>query len=249
MRVDNTHTLTGRSFSEKEHAKYLLENDPIMQWGWGTPAGKLRALRRAELIMQAAHLRRGMKVLEIGCGTGMFTEIFAASGAHIVAVDISPELLTKARERHLPVESVEFVEARFEDCAALGPFDAVIGSSVLHHLEFPLALERIFILLKAGGTMSFAEPNYLNPQVWFCLRYRQYFPQFSPDETAFVRWPLCRMLKSVGFENVNIVPFDFLHPAVPQWGIKIVRFLEGFIEKMPLMREIAGSLHIVAHKP
>jgi 2-polyprenyl-3-methyl-5-hydroxy-6-metoxy-1,4-benzoquinol methylase len=34
-----------------------------------------------------------MIVLEIGCGTGNFTELFAKTGADIIAVDISQELI------------------------------------------------------------------------------------------------------------------------------------------------------------
>lgn len=64
--------------------------------------GWLRAERRAELIAKGAGLRPGVRVLEIGCGTGMFTEMFARTGAQIVAVEISEALLEKARARHLP---------------------------------------------------------------------------------------------------------------------------------------------------
>ena len=62
-------------------------------------------------------------------------------------------------------DRVQFVEQRFEDSDAQGPFDAIVGSSVLHHLELRPALERIFQLLRPGGWMSFAEPNMLNPQI------------------------------------------------------------------------------------
>jgi SAM-dependent methyltransferase len=89
----------------------------------------------------------------------MFTEIFARTGATIVAVDISPDLLQRARARGLPPDRVLFLEKRFEECDVEGPFDAVIGSSVLHHLEVDEALRRIFALL-AGRTNELcgAEP-------------------------------------------------------------------------------------------
>src|ERR1019366_1615655 len=106
---------------------WLAERDTETVWGWGTPAGKLRAKRRADLIIRGARLCSGKRVLEIGCGTGLFTEMFAATGATIVAVDISSELLEKARLRGLPAHQVTFLAKRFEDCAVDGPFDAVIG--------------------------------------------------------------------------------------------------------------------------
>jgi len=119
-----------RAEHEIKHGVWLAERDTETVWGWGTPAGKLRAKRRAELIIRGAGLSSGKRVLEIGCGTGLFTEMFAASGATIVAVDISEELLEKARLRGLPAHQVTFLAKRFEDCDVDGPFDAVIGSSV-----------------------------------------------------------------------------------------------------------------------
>ena len=81
----------GASKAEREvaHGKWLAEQQTEKLWGWDTPAGRLRAERRAQLIMEGARLGPGKRALEIGCGTGLFTKMFAASGVTIVAVDIS----------------------------------------------------------------------------------------------------------------------------------------------------------------
>jgi 2-polyprenyl-3-methyl-5-hydroxy-6-metoxy-1,4-benzoquinol methylase len=142
-----------RARRDIEHGKHLANSDPEKVWGWGTPAGRLRAQRRANLIATGARLGPGLRVLEIGCGTGMFTEIFAQTGAYIVAVDISASLLERAKARKLPEENVCFMEMRFEDCDLNDPFDAVIGSSILHHLEYKDAFIKIFQLLKPNGIM------------------------------------------------------------------------------------------------
>jgi SAM-dependent methyltransferase len=235
-----------RASHEIEHGEYLAGGDPELLWGWGSPAGRVRARRRADLIAQGAQLGPGSNVLEIGCGTGLFTEMFARSGCTITAVDISPALLERARTRGLPPDRVRFLSKRFEDCQVDGPFDAVIGSSVLHHLDLEPALARIQALLKPGGILSFAEPNLLNPQVFAERRFRSLFPYVSPDETAFVRWTLRRTLEGSGFTGVRIVPFDWLHPAVPGPLIATVSMLGAVVEKIPLVREHAGSLHITA---
>ena len=124
-----------RSENEIAHGYKLVRNDPEKVWGWGTPAGQLRAIRRAEMIISGADLKSGVRTLEIGCGTGLFTEMFARTGVHLVAVDISGELLQFANARGLPPTRVQFLEKRFEECNVDGPFDAVIGSSILQHLE------------------------------------------------------------------------------------------------------------------
>jgi 2-polyprenyl-3-methyl-5-hydroxy-6-metoxy-1,4-benzoquinol methylase len=181
----------------------------------------------------------------------MFTEMFAASGATILAVDISPELLDKARLRKLPAGQVTFLERRFEDCDVVGPFDAVIGSSILHHLDVDVAIRHIRRLLKPGGRLSFAEPNMLNPQVYLERRF-SHLPMFSytsPDETAFVRWDLARRLREAEFEAISITPFDWLHPSTPKPLIGIVQGSGRAVEHIPLLREFAGSLHIQAGVP
>lgn len=83
---------------EVEHGKYLASGCPEEIWGWGTPAGQLRAKRRAALILEGAEIGPSSRVIEIGCGTGMFTAMFAESGADIVAVDLSPDLLAERRK-------------------------------------------------------------------------------------------------------------------------------------------------------
>ncbi len=240
---------TQRSQHEIEHGKKLAQDDTELLWGWGTPAGRLRAKRRADLIANGAHLQPGIQALEIGCGTGMFTEMFAETGANLVAVDISPDLLEKARTRNLPPDKVQFLEKRFEDCEIEAPFDAIIGSSILHHLDLEAALTKIYALLKPGGIMSFAEPNMLNPQVFIMFKFRRWFPEISPDENALLRWKLKKILQKSGFEQIEITPFDWLHPSTPEKFIPITRRVGSWLERTPGLRELAGSLYIRANRP
>jgi 2-polyprenyl-3-methyl-5-hydroxy-6-metoxy-1,4-benzoquinol methylase len=243
--------MTNRSEHEIQHGLKLASGDPEKTWGWGTEAGRLRARRRAEMICGGASLRPGTRVLEIGCGSGLFTGFIAETGATVVAVDISGELLKLARQRTLPNSRVTFLQKRFEDCDVDGPFDAVAGSSVLHHLDIIPALKKIFELLKPGGVLSFAEPNMLNPQImvqknvpWIKARMGD-----SPDETAFFRWQMHMLLRSSGFERIEVLPFDWLHPYTPSWLIRFVSGAGKLVEKTPLIREFAGSLYIRAFRP
>jgi SAM-dependent methyltransferase len=236
---------------EVRHGKWLAAADPESVWGWGSPAGRFRAARRAEMILRNTGLRPGKTVLEIGCGTGLFTAYFARSGARLTAVDISPELISKAQERGLSPEQVRFVEGSFDECVLEGPFDAVIGSSVLHHLDIRPALQKIIELLKPGGRLSFAEPNMLNPQImmqknipWIRKKMGD-----SPDETAFFSWQMRSLLEEAGFCNICVTPFDWLHPAVPESLIGTVLFLGAVLERIPVIRLFAGSLHIAACRP
>jgi 2-polyprenyl-3-methyl-5-hydroxy-6-metoxy-1,4-benzoquinol methylase len=179
----------------------------------------------------------------------MFTEVFARSGSEILAVDLSPDLLVIARQRCISNPRVRFLEERFENCSDYGPFDCVIGSSVLHHLDLEMALSSILKLLRPGGRMSFAEPNMLNPQVFMERKFRRFFPYISSDETAFVRSRLLRDMRAQGYEDIKIVPFDWLHPALPASLIPAVSRLGRFLERIWPIREFAGSLAIQAKRP
>jgi len=234
---------------EKAHGKQLAQGEPEMTWGWGTPAGKLRSKRRAGLISEGALMKEGTRVLEIVCGNALFTEMFAKTGATIVALDLSSHLLGLASTRNLPQNQVQFVEKRIEEFETEQPFDAVIGSSVLHHLELDVALNRIFDLIKPNGLISFAEPNLWNPQVFIERRFRRFFPSVSPDETAFARRSFGALLRGKGFKEIRITPFDWLHPATPSRWISMVERCGRILEKTPLLREFSGSLLIRAKRP
>lgn len=236
---------------EIQHGRKIARQDPEKIWGWTAPAGRRRAQRRAGMIADSAGLAPGVRTLEIGCGSGLFTELFAKKGAQLLAVDISGDLLEQAKQRGLPEKQVQFLEKRFEDCDVEGPFDAVIGSSVLHHLDIKKALTKIYQLLKPGGVMSFTEPNMLNPQImaqknisWLKQRLGD-----SPDETAFFRWTIHRLLEQSGFHHARVIPFDWLHPATPAALIGIVEHAAAVLERTPIIREFSGSLHIVGFKP
>jgi ubiquinone/menaquinone biosynthesis C-methylase UbiE len=234
--------------NEIEHGRFLAAQGAGEVWNWATPAGRLRKLRRAAML--GAGLAPGMEVLELGCGTGLFTREFARSGARLTALDISPELLELAR-REVSAENVVFAAGNaYAMDFPPERFDRVVGSSVLHHLDAPRALAECFRVLKPGGTLAFTEPNMLNPQIamekniaWIKKRTGN-----SPDETAFFRRQVSRLLARAGFHDIRVVPFDFLHPAIPESLLGVAVPFTGFLEKVPLLRAIAGSLHIRAVK-
>lgn len=235
--------------AEIRHGQYLANSETENQWGWGTPAGQERLRRRAELIADASALTRSMHVLEVGCGTGLFTERFAATGCQLTAVDLSPDLLEIARNRVKHRDNVNFELRPFEECREIGPFDAIVGSSVLHHLDLDQALVNMLELLKPGGRLVFAEPNYLNPQVFLERKCRKLFPYVSPDETAFFRRQIGRGMADAGFDVIRVVPFDWLHPATPSLLIPFVSSIGRCFERIPGICEFSGSLLISASRP
>lgn len=220
-------------------------------WSWDRPAGRRRADRRAELFVARAGLGPGARALELGCGTGVFLERVARCGARLQGLDLSPDLLAQARTRLHALAEVTLTRGNAE-ALPYGPasFDAVYGSSILHHLDLETALREALRVLRPGGRVVFAEPNILNPQVLVMFRYPPAKERFgvSPDEMAFSRFRARAALERAGFVDVSVEPFDFLHPGTPPGWIERVLSLSRTLERVPLLREIAGSLVLQARR-
>ncbi len=240
--------MTNRITKEIQHGRFLAKQGAGEIWNWESPAGRQRWKRRVQMLSN--HLRPEMTILEIGCGTGYFTRELTRRGADIVAIDVSPDLLEIAKAKY----SAPNVRYEIQNACALtyadAMFDSVVGSSILHHLEIEEALREIYRVLKPGGTIYFTEPNMLNPQIAM----QKNIPWIkrglgdSPDETAFFRWPLRRLLEQTGYRDVQIDPFDFLHPKTPVPLIDRLNALGRFLENVPVISEFAGSLYIRAVK-
>jgi ubiquinone/menaquinone biosynthesis C-methylase UbiE len=121
----------------------------------GLNPGYHQALRRSA---RALRLRPGMRVLDLGCGTGASTAalVAAAPGVEIVAVDASEGMLARAREKRWP-DRVRFVHSRAEDVDE-GPFDAVFAAYLVRNLPEPDGLLwRVRGMLKPGGSLVLHE--------------------------------------------------------------------------------------------
>jgi SAM-dependent methyltransferase len=236
---------------EIEHHQQIADRAELI-WNWDSPSGRRRADRRAALFVERAALAPGRRALELGCGTGLFTERVARSGASIDGIDLSQHLLASARARTAALPNVRLTcgnaeETPFPD----GSFDAVYGSSILHHLDLERALREVSRLLRPGGVAVFTEPNIVNPQVavMFHLGVTKKYFGVSPDERAFSRFRAAAALRSAGLSGEPVRPFDFLHPSTPESLCEATSRLGRLLEQLPLVREVAGSLLLVGRKP
>jgi ubiquinone/menaquinone biosynthesis C-methylase UbiE len=95
------------------------------------------------------------QVLEFGCGTGGTAISHAPFIGHILATDLSEEMLTIARSKAEAAEisNVSFEHAGFDDLKAdPASFDVVLGLSILHLLsDRDAAIAKVHTLLKPGG--------------------------------------------------------------------------------------------------
>jgi len=235
----------GRDAREVEHFTELAEA-PVPWWGNRTRAGQMRQDMRGTKTIGSCKLAPGRRALEGGCSTGEFTRRLAPSGASITATDITPKMISRANDVH-DFENAAFEVANVEELPYPdNSFDAVVGNAILHHLDLAKSLPEILRVLKPGGRIAFSEPNYVNPVVFVIVTFHLF--DNSPDETAFVRWRLAKQLREAGFRNVRVAPFDFLLPLVPSFLATPVRAAGSLLEKIPVVKEVAGSLFITGEK-
>ncbi len=97
--------------------------------------------------------------LEIGCGTGKNTVWLMQKAATVTAVDLSEEMLAKAKEK-ITSPNVTFVQADITKAWAFAtkPYDLIGFSLVLEHIELlQPVFEKAAAILKPGGYLYISE--------------------------------------------------------------------------------------------
>lgn len=103
--------------------------------------------------ISTADLGRGDRVLEVGCGTGQLTRRLASEGFDLVAIDIGPAMVARARG-HVG-ESARFEVVAFEDFAA--PDDSialVVSATAFHWVDPDVGFAKAARLLRPGGWLA-----------------------------------------------------------------------------------------------
>lgn len=89
-----------------------------------------------DMSIHLGNVLAGHTVLELGCGTGFWTEVAAESAASVLAVDINASLVDIARERPMTEGKVSFRVADALDLPEdIGKFSAVLVSFLWSHLN------------------------------------------------------------------------------------------------------------------
>jgi SAM-dependent methyltransferase len=96
-----------------------------------------------------------IRILEVGCGTGQATRLFAALGQPILATDLSPALVAVARERLAAFPNVQFAVGGFEHLPLpAGAYDLLISAQAFHWVDLAVGLPKAHHVLAAGGTLA-----------------------------------------------------------------------------------------------
>ena len=170
------------------------------RFGFDSNKGRRKLEFKYSLLKKAARLE-GKEVLELGCGTGVFTEMIARDAKKVVAVDNSREMLSKTEK--LP--NVEYILGDVRD-ALEGKYEIVVGSYILQYLDLK---EIVPLLYRSAERVAFIEPNILHPYVFMVLNPigKKVFNRPS-NSHAFSPHELRREFNKVGFKTkVELVKY------------------------------------------
>jgi SAM-dependent methyltransferase len=157
----------------REDAYYFVDS----RLEYGSPderafwAGGEEALDKLISVVGAPAIDASDTVVDIGCGLGRLTRPLAARAARVVAVDVSSEMLSRARELNTHLGNVEWVHG---DGVSLQPIpdasvDACISHVVFRHIPDPAITlgytREIGRVLRPGGFAAFELSNKREPHV------------------------------------------------------------------------------------
>lgn len=144
-------------------------------------------------------------LVDIGCGSGIFTQLLVDAGYDCVGVDLSYALLQRGKQDaprlaflQADVEALPFPEASL---------DVLILSCLLHHLpDLTRCIAEVHRVLKPGGCFVAFDPNRWNP---FMYLYRDPSSPFysskgvTPNERPIMPGMVRRQFQSAGFDSYS----------------------------------------------
>ncbi len=207
---------------------------------------------RALTVRHCFHVLPGESILELGAGTGLWTEHLASTlrGENpITAAVFNQEFLAEATERGLPNTSFVNID-NLSDLPAES-FDYVVGTAILCHNLYAQNLAALYRLLKPGGQLLFFEANYWNPQVFLKNTIRP-LGRWSGDAECQIgmrKYQLMKQASHQGFTHIEVIPYDIVHALTPRWLIPALQSTAFILEHAPVIREFCGTLYIWLVKP
>ncbi len=130
-----------------------------------TPIGKLVREYESRLLLEMVNPGPGEKILDVGCGTGIFTADLLAAGSRVTGLELSFPMLLHAGKKAagLPFHMVQGDMRRLP--FADGTFDKTVSVTAIEFLDKDAreAVAGMFRITRPGGLVVVASLNSLSP--------------------------------------------------------------------------------------
>ena len=138
-------------------------------WSWLLENPWRKSYRDPERVAEHCGIRPTDTVLEIGCGSGLFTRSLATRCAKLIANDLEPRYLAQTRAKLSDLSHIEYLVGDARDLRLEDVADVIVLISVLPEIPEPLlALEACKLALKTDGRIVIGEelfePEYVTAQ-------------------------------------------------------------------------------------
>jgi len=164
----------------------------------------------------------GQRVLEVGCGRGVGTEILLErfGSREVYAFDLDPDMVAKARRR-LARFGADRVRVGVGDVTAIdapdASFDAVVDFGIIHHVpSWRRAVAEVSRVLRPGGVFAFEEVTRQALERWFYRRFLDH-----PTADRFTGEEFVRELERQGIEVGEAVLAWFFGDIVSGVGRRV----------------------------
>ena len=155
-------------------AIYRLERSPF--WRWVNTTLRKAVFERYTITFEQAGDVTGKKVLDVGCGSGVYSVDFARRGAErVVGVDFSGNMLEIARQeaqQHGVAERCDFIQADFLDLELDEKFDISVAMGVFDYVPEQVRFLRKMVALTTGKVIVAFPGHSLLREPARRLRYR-----------------------------------------------------------------------------
>ncbi len=204
-----------------------------------TPESNLRLINACIRLMKP---ERGARVVDLGCGSGVFSDLLQSAGYPCIGLDISPKLIAIGRRKY---PNIEFVEGDVEHL----PFpdasiDAVLLSGLIHHLpESSRCAAEVFRVLRPGGRFVAFDPNRMNPFMWL---YRDRSSPFyssvgvTENERPILARERADVFRQAGFtvgtEYLSNLRYRYVASAKVRWLLPIYNAIDGILARLPFAK-------------
>ncbi len=182
---------------------------------YATPLGRTSDQLERKLLFSMVDVKQGERVLDAGCGTGIYSIELARMGGRVTAVDDSSEMIDQARAKAWKEGlTIDFIRA---DALKLplpdGHFDLVVSVCMLCFVkERDAALLEMKRVLRPGGRLTIALLNRWSP--WALIRRAKGLVKESVYNSADFLTPagIEESLASVGFKEIEVRTCLFFLP-------------------------------------
>ena len=198
--------------------------------------------RIVDAVVGLGRFRPGTRVIDLGCGSGVFTDLLKKRGFDSVGVDLSPRLIAVARRSY---PGVEFVEGDVEKLPfADASFDGVLLSGIVHHLPDPSrCAAEVHRILKPGASFVAFDPNRRNP---FMYLYRDRSSPFyspvgvTPNERPVLAEQVAGTFRHAGFVTGTDYLADLRYRYVASGRVRWLLPLYNAIDRLVFTPSFMG---------